>query len=244
MSYLGHLDQFILDIRRASGLDEIFTCLTRQLSRIGFEHYTYEVTWPHLGNSTNFFVSTYPSEWISRYVERRYCSDDVVCRYMFGRIRPFLWTEATKALRVTRRQRLVLDEGGDFGIKAGASIPLYGPDTIRAQLSVANGEEDEEFAKLFASSRHELHLTATYAHEKIVETGLPNVPRLPRRLTPREVEVMTWTAHGKTAWEISEILSVSEQTVKDHIENVCRKLSVNNKTHATALALIQGFIAL
>lgn len=61
-------------------------------------------------------------------------------------------------------------------------------------------------------------------------------------LTPREVEVMTWTAHGKTRVEISIILSISEETVKDYIENACRKLNAVNKTQAVSKAISFGLI--
>jgi len=62
------------------------------------------------------------------------------------------------------------------------------------------------------------------------------------KLTPREVDVMTWTARGKTRAEISVILSISEETVKDYITNACRKLDAVNKTQAAAKALVFGLI--
>jgi len=62
------------------------------------------------------------------------------------------------------------------------------------------------------------------------------------KLTPREIEVMTLTAKGKTRGEISRILSLSEETVKDYIARACRKLDAVNKTHAVALAVMLGLI--
>ena len=64
----------------------------------------------------------------------------------------------------------------------------------------------------------------------------------PERLTSREVEVMTWTAHGKTRGEISTILSISEETVKYYTENACCKLKAVNKTHAASKAIALGLI--
>ena len=65
--------------------------------------------------------------------------------------------------------------------------------------------------------------------------------RLPaQKLTPREVEVMTLIARGKTRNEISQILSISEETVKGYIKKACRKLNAANKTHATVLACMLG----
>jgi LuxR family transcriptional regulator, quorum-sensing system regulator BjaR1 len=63
------------------------------------------------------------------------------------------------------------------------------------------------------------------------------------QFTSREIEIMTWAAKGKTSPEISDLLSVTEDTVKTHIKNACRKLSASNKTHAIALALTMGLIA-
>ena len=63
------------------------------------------------------------------------------------------------------------------------------------------------------------------------------------KLTPREIEVMTLTAYGKTRCEISQILTLSEETVKDYVVRACRKLNAANKTHAITIALILGLIA-
>jgi LuxR family quorum sensing-dependent transcriptional regulator len=103
---------------------------------------------------------------------------------------------------------------------------------------------DKEFAKLFKTQRHELQLVATYAHERMLQIGFRPDASFSLKLTPREIEVMTWSARGKTAWEISEILTVSEGTIRDHIKNACRKLETSNKTHAIAVALLHGVIML
>jgi LuxR family transcriptional regulator, quorum-sensing system regulator BjaR1 len=63
------------------------------------------------------------------------------------------------------------------------------------------------------------------------------------QFTPREKEIMTWTAQGKTSLQISELLTVSEPAVKKHIKSACLKLGANNKTHAIAIAVTLGLIA-
>lgn len=62
------------------------------------------------------------------------------------------------------------------------------------------------------------------------------------KLTRREVEVMTLTAIGKTRSEIAQILSLSEETVKDYVIRACRKLHAVNKTHAAVLAVTLGLV--
>ena len=61
-------------------------------------------------------------------------------------------------------------------------------------------------------------------------------------LTTREKECLSWTARGKTSWEISVILSISESTATFHLRNAAIKLKASNRTHAVAKALSSGLI--
>ena len=56
-------------------------------------------------------------------------------------------------------------------------------------------------------------------------------------LTPRELEVLTWVAKGKTAWETAKILRITKRTVDGHMQTVVQKLGAANRTHAVAIAL-------
>lgn len=51
-------------------------------------------------------------------------------------------------------------------------------------------------------------------------------------LSAREWEVLEKTAKGLTNPQIAEMLSVSENTVKFHLQNIFQKLGVNNRTEA------------
>lgn len=61
--------------------------------------------------------------------------------------------------------------------------------------------------------------------------------KLKLKITRREADVLYWVAKGKTDWEISVILAISERTVNKHLEQIFRKLGVNNRTSATAFAI-------
>lgn len=61
-------------------------------------------------------------------------------------------------------------------------------------------------------------------------------------LTQREAECLTWTAYGKTSWEISVIIGVSESTATFHLRNAGAKLKASNRAHAVAKALHLGLI--
>jgi DNA-binding CsgD family transcriptional regulator len=61
-------------------------------------------------------------------------------------------------------------------------------------------------------------------------------------LTPREAEILTWIARGKSSWEVSQILSVSERTVLFHIDNAKKKMGVSSRTHLVVKAAMEGLI--
>jgi DNA-binding NarL/FixJ family response regulator len=56
-------------------------------------------------------------------------------------------------------------------------------------------------------------------------------------LTRREAEVLLWVSYGKTNRTISEILGISPRTVNKHLEQVFRKLGVETRAAATAIAV-------
>jgi DNA-binding NarL/FixJ family response regulator len=63
-------------------------------------------------------------------------------------------------------------------------------------------------------------------------------------LTPREIEILDGVAQGNSNKEIAYALGISDQTVKNHITSILRKLAVNDRTQAVIYALRRGWIKL
>src|SRR5262249_36137748 len=63
-------------------------------------------------------------------------------------------------------------------------------------------------------------------------------------ITHREAECLQWTARGKTAWEVGQILDISERTARFHLRNAMQKLDASSKHQAVLKALQSGMIAL
>ena len=62
-------------------------------------------------------------------------------------------------------------------------------------------------------------------------------------LTPRELEILSYVARGYINKQVAHKLGVSEQTVKNHMTSVLRKLDANDRTQAVVLALHYGWIS-
>jgi DNA-binding NarL/FixJ family response regulator len=63
-------------------------------------------------------------------------------------------------------------------------------------------------------------------------------------LSPREIEVLEYISRGHSNKEIARALKISDQTVKNHITSILRKLNVNDRTQAVVYALRRGWIKL
>ena len=135
------------------------------------------------------------------------------------------------------------DEDALFdAIKAGAAAFILkdvGPDDLVTIIRrVVSGEyliNDKVFAKPSVASRvlKEFRELAVYGQE---------AAPIFAPLSPREVEILDNIAQGMTNKQVAYALSISEQTVKNHMSSILRKLSVNDRTQAVVYAMRQGWI--
>lgn len=61
-------------------------------------------------------------------------------------------------------------------------------------------------------------------------------------LTTRETQILNYIANGNTNKQIAAILQISEQTIKNHVSAILRKLNANDRAHAVVLAIRHGWI--
>lgn len=242
MIELERIEEYIKEIDAAQHVDDVCAAIHRHIVPQGFEKFSYMLTLPPQGARRPLYITNYPIEWTRRYVEKHYISEDLVSRFAASTMRPFLWQSIGQHYDLTPTQRQVFDEAAEFHLRSGGAVPIHGPGAAKASFAVASDMPEDQFAALFNRQRHELHLVATYAHERLMQIGLVDQPSPLPKLTSRELEVMTWSSRGKTAWEIAEILGLSEETIRDHVKHACRKLNTSNKTHAIAVALLNGLI--
>jgi DNA-binding CsgD family transcriptional regulator len=132
-----------------------------------------------------------------------------------------------------------------FGYRVGIGVALHLPRGLHFMIGV---DRDQPLPVSVPERRRlaaELCLFAAFAHEAaagvLLCTGCArSAPG--RRLSARELEVLGWSADGKTAWEIGRILGISEQTVTRHALSAAQKLGCVNKVQAVAKALRLGLL--
>ena len=63
-------------------------------------------------------------------------------------------------------------------------------------------------------------------------------------LTPRETEILNYMAKGHLNKQIANMLDISEQTIKNHVTSILRKLDANARTQAVITAVKRGIITI
>lgn len=78
-----------------------------------------------------------------------------------------------------------------------------------------------------------LHCLVCRVMPRVVNQSLP-------KISSREINCLKWAARGNTASEIGVLMGLSEATVVFHLNNLMKKLKVNNRTQAIAVGISMG----
>lgn len=122
----------------------------------------------------------------------------------------------------------------------GAAVGLRNPQGGVAVFSVASHTEASEWKSLFNKYLVDIQMMALVFHDAAHQL----LSKLGARLSPREREVLTWAARGKTAWETGAILGLTEGTVNQYLRSAIVKLDASSKLHCVVLALQYNLIEL
>ncbi len=149
--------------------------------------------------------------------------------------------KASDVIRSVREQAppvqvLVLSAFGDLEymlamLKAGATGYL-----------LKDENPSEIIRGVFAVAKGETRLSQAIASSLVMATVREERDQAMSDLTARELEVLSLIARGQDNTRISEELSISMGTVKNHVSNIYAKLDVNSRAEAVAWAWEHGIV--
>ncbi|MEO0958496.1 MAG: helix-turn-helix transcriptional regulator [Pseudomonadota bacterium] len=133
-----------------------------------------------------------------------------------------------------------------FGVAHAWVVPLNTVEQMRGVTIYLKGDRPAA-TKHFTATRHAVHLLASAFMDAFVRLNSPSLPKRnaiePVRLSTRETDCLQWVARGKTNWEISCILNISENTVRHHLKNAFGKLDTTSRSGAVQKSISLGLIA-
>ena len=232
--------EFIDDIARLTDRDAVIDRMGRELAKYGFSAWVITGL-PGPGGQIEELVllNGWDPAWSRYYFDNNLIRDDPVGAHCFRSIGPFEWTEAPYNPETWPAAKRVMDAAADVGMRRGLCVPIHTFAGFQSVVSMGG-----EHVDLSPGAKRALHLMAIYAHDKAASVARRSQEPHLCRLSKREKEVLSWTAAGKTAWEVSRILGISEATVVNHLKAAARKFETPNRVATVVAALRRGEIAL
>lgn len=229
MSSLMHFIESIHDeCHDINDAQLLFQRIDAFAKRIGFEYCCYGFRSPRSATQSEVRVfDTYPSGWMSHYADRGFLSVDPTVVMGTHSDQLLIWRDASlpSADQFWR-------EAADFGLNHGAGRSSWGPHGEFGILSFGRSLDALSPAEANAL-RGGMGILSNYTHELMSRLLRPSRPIFDvGSLSNREQEVLLWTAEGKTADEIGDILGISTRTVNFHIRNCLEKTGCRNKVQS------------
>jgi DNA-binding CsgD family transcriptional regulator len=122
------------------------------------------------------------------------------------------------------------------------SIPIRGRHGEFALFTVTSALPEKDWKAIKKDHIRDFMVLAYYFHSWALNAEGPEQNHIEAKLSVREKDCLRWRATGKSDWEISQILAISERTVKFHLESSRAKLGATNTLHAVAKAMSRGLI--
>lgn len=179
----------------------------------------------------------FTEDWISAYDEQKIYLVDVTVEENFKYFKTQCWRETYKKYDNPKK---LLSFAHDYNLTNGYSCgaKAFGLYKKPSMISfVWNFEEKCEYISSI------IDYITPYIHIALSNVLCVEMLMTKREiLTGREKEVASWVKMGKSSWEISVMLKISEATVNYHIANIMNKLNSANRVQAVAIALQYGII--
>jgi len=220
---------------------DLLAAVSSAASRCGFERVLVGTQWVSARGDRCFQVlSGYPIDWQTKYAQRGYMAMDPTVSYCQNHTQSLVWNQAQ--FRQANAMELY-EEARAVGLGCGMSVPIHEAAGVKTMVSFVRDQPIDQDLRETAQLVKAGEILGNVAHFTFRRLITPQIQGvLPKQLTQSEIEALRWVAHGKTGWEISQIMNIAESTVVFHVKNAMSKLNVINRPQAIAAAFRLGLL--
>ncbi|PJI87211.1 helix-turn-helix transcriptional regulator [Sphingomonas koreensis] len=237
----AEIEWFLNAIALVGDFTMLATLLGEMTERLGFTYFA-------LTHHTDILdapdamirLHNYPEAWVDHFDRHRLGLSDPVHRASHRTNAGFPWNRVSDLIEMTPGDHRHIDMARAHGLVDGFTVPSNIVGEATGSCSFAIGRDRTlpvdtlQWAQLVGIASFE-------GARRIWLAG--NRPPGPRpRLTDRQRDCLIWAARGKTAWEISRILGISEETVVRHLKHARDRYGVEKQTSLLIRALFDGII--
>ncbi|HLP67376.1 MAG TPA: LuxR C-terminal-related transcriptional regulator [Rhizobium sp.] len=212
---------------------EFAECMMQVAERFGLQHVSV-LTVPSPGDeflAPHFLETTLPAQYIREFDSLRLLRYCPVLPQLSRSVMPQCWTVDDDGACDFDFPQAMFDLLRKYGLKMGLVFPLTSVDSSRYYFRYDGSRPPLTQAEINELSMITLQAFDTFDRIRRAEKACANL------LSARELEVLRWTAQGKTSVEIGQILSLSDHTVNAYMMNAIKKLDCVNRTQLVAKAI-------
>lgn len=230
-------------IEAATSEDELHSIMVAITQELGFERFAliHHVDGAEAkGHAIN--LHNYPPRWADYYHEQGFGIRDPVHRASHLSSCGFRWEKLPDMLSLDKGDHEMLAMARDHGIANGFTIPANVPGEAHGSITFANPVDYSLPIEMLPLAHWIGNVAFEAARRLWAAKSRDRI--LPRpNLTDRQRDCVLWIARGKTDWEISRILGISEETVATHIRQACERYDVSKRTLLLIRTLFDGTLS-
>jgi len=180
------------------------------------------------------FHTTYPEEWTSLYVDRKFFDIDPVIAACRSSLLPVDWSRLDQSPPAIRH---FFGLAKSFGVgHHGITLPVRGGKGERSLFSVTSDLPRRQWLRFRQSHLGELHILSQHVHEAVFSLSASRTDDDRRPLSKRERDCLQLLARGLLSKQIAARLQISESAVRQYLRAARLKLRASTVYQAVALA--------
>lgn len=208
---------------------------------LGFQTVSGMTVIDHSLTHTDFYcVDNTPSGYAESFSNVSLGRADPVMQHCKYSSIPLIWDQE---IYINNNCASIWEEQANYGLRNGIALALHLPNNTHFFIGVDRDKPICEKPHNIVRMVADLQLFAVHAQESALRLFAPRLNVDNVSLTPREIEALRWTMDGNTAWQIGQILNISERTAVFHLQNAMRKLKCQSKYQAVMKAIRIGLLS-
>ena len=224
-----------LKLNECQTSQQVNDALVDIVQQLGFDCFLYGGRFNvDCGVEVEHIESNYKPVWREYYLAQEFSQIDPTVLHSVTSLRPLVWSDDIYS---TNAQLEFKEDAVSHGLSYGATFPIHSKDRDVALLSLALNESGPDSKRHVQEKLVWGPLIASMTHEamcRIVKDGHTSKQPI---LTKRELEVLKWIGAGKSTWEISRLINISEHGVIFHVRNLLLKFDVSSRHQAVIKAI-------
>jgi LuxR family quorum-sensing system transcriptional regulator CciR len=243
MSSFNDVQVFVREANKVRTIPGLESLMESIVAELGFEYFA-------LGHHVNIATGNliqiihYPPSWAEMVVERHYITEDPILMASQTSAAGFKWSEISKLIKLTGRQKQILEEAKTNGMGEGFTVPMHIPGECAGSCNFGRAPGKALNDSILPTAQFVGSFAFEAARRLANRQGLRDrIQSDTPALSTRQLDCLVLVGRGKTEAEAARLLGIRRDTVHKHIDNAKIKYGVSSRDQLIIRALFDNQIS-